>query len=37
MDYNKIIIALVVIIIYMLAAGLFNLNLDYAKVDSKFM
>ena len=35
MDYNKIIIALVVIIVVMLAAGVLFLNQSHAKVDSK--
>ena len=35
MDYNKIIIALVVVIVVMLAAGVLFLNPGHAKVDSK--
>ena len=35
MDYNKIIIALVIVIVVMLAAGFLFLNPSHAKVDSR--
>lgn len=35
MDYNKIIIALVVVIVVMLTAGFLFLNPSHAKVDSR--